>query len=320
MAATQPDSFRTQPPFDSEYPEAESRRQSPQSPTCPTTTADAWTSPAPPLPLSPCSLSALSPCSPYDDAPRRGSFDEDDDDELALEKKRECASRVAAWINQSAVRITAVSFQSYTFPPSTSTSSPSSSTSSSDNSDVLDFDLDVDSDFDLDLDDAEPYVIYSTASAKSTPVIHAPVPRRPHSSAHSHGHSSHGRSSRSRSRGRHHGYKPRMPSPLSLYVIQEEDADISIIGTHLPFLRIGYPASALASAAHHSGFGRGSHFGLRTATVVVAGHGLGLGLASTEAGPPRPAFASGTACTPPPFSLRARSSPLRRLGVSGFGF
>ncbi|KAJ6463426.1 hypothetical protein C8R45DRAFT_1025668 [Mycena sanguinolenta] len=152
---------------------------------------------------------------------RRASFDleDEDDDKIALEKKRECASRVAAWINQSAVTLHA-----YTLPsPSPSSSSSSSTTSASD---VLDFDLDIDSDFDLDLEDAEPHVLYSTPAAKSAPVIHAPVLRRPSShSSHSSHSLAHGRSSRSRSRGRHHGYKPRMPFPLGLYVIQEEEAE-----------------------------------------------------------------------------------------------
>jgi hypothetical protein len=133
---------------------------------------------------------------------RRGSFDDDDDeDEVALAKKRECAKRVAAWINQSAVRITAIT--SPYIPSNTSF-------------DMLDFDLDLEEDepqliYDSDvqyMSEGEPYVLYSTSS-KSAPVIHAPAPRR---------------SSRSRGR-RHHGHshRPRMPSPL--YVIQEEESE-----------------------------------------------------------------------------------------------
>lgn len=62
----------------------------------------------PSSPLSPLA-SPLSPS--FDrDFERRGSFgdEEDEHNESALAKQRECARRVAAWITQSAVRITAV--------------------------------------------------------------------------------------------------------------------------------------------------------------------------------------------------------------------
>ncbi|KAJ7270739.1 hypothetical protein B0H12DRAFT_1229220 [Mycena haematopus] len=150
-----------------------------------------------------------SPRSPqfFDDMGRRGSFDEDDDeDEVALAKKRECAKRVAAWINQSAVRITAIT--SPYIPSNTSF-------------DMLDFELDLDLEdetepqlvYDSDaqyVSKSEPFVLYSTSSKSvGAPVIHAPIPRR---------------SSRSRGR-RHHGHshRPRMLSPL--YVIQEEESE-----------------------------------------------------------------------------------------------
>jgi len=150
-----------------------------------------------------------SPRSPqfYDDMGRRGSFDEDDEEsELALAKKQECAKRVAAWINQSAVRITAIT--SPYIPSNTSF-------------DMLDLDLDLDLEdesepellYDSDIQhmsEGEPYLLYSSSSKSlGGPVIHAPTPRR---------------SSRSRGR-RHHGHshRPRMPSPL--YVIHEEDSE-----------------------------------------------------------------------------------------------
>jgi len=143
-----------------------------------------------------------------DDFGRRGSLDdgEDEESEQALAKKRECARRVAAWINQSAVRITAI-----TSPYGASTAS----------FDLLDLDLDLedehepevlgDSDFRY-IPRGEPYLLYSS-SCKSVgaPVIHTPTPRRP--------------SSRSRSGRRHHGHahRPRMPSPL--YVIHEDESE-----------------------------------------------------------------------------------------------
>ncbi|KAJ7854981.1 hypothetical protein B0H14DRAFT_2579575 [Mycena olivaceomarginata] len=119
-----------------------------------------------------------SPRSPqfYDDIGRRGSFDEDDDeDEVALAKKRECAKRVAAWITQSAVRITAIT--SPYIPSNTSF-------------DMLDFDLDLDLEdesepeplYDSDvryMPEGEPYLLYSSSSKSvGAPVIHAPTPRR----------------------------------------------------------------------------------------------------------------------------------------------
>ncbi|KAJ7701583.1 hypothetical protein B0H17DRAFT_1195359 [Mycena rosella] len=148
-----------------------------------------------------------APRSPqYDeDFGRRGSFEEGEDEESdrALAKKRECARRVAAWINQSAVRITAV-----TCPYGASTAS----------FDLLDLDLDLEEDEpeilgDLDfryVSRGEPYLLYSSSSKSvGAQVIHHPTPRRP---------------SRSRSGRRHHGHaRPRMPSPL--YVIQEEESE-----------------------------------------------------------------------------------------------
>ncbi|KAJ6554586.1 hypothetical protein B0H19DRAFT_1262918 [Mycena capillaripes] len=146
-----------------------------------------------------------SPRSPqFDHAMGCNSYDEDDEEsELALAKKRECASRVAAWINQSAVRITAI-----TSPYVASTAS----------FDLLDFDLDLEDEhqpdvlYDSDLrymSEGEPYLLYSSSGkSASAPVIHHPTPKRP-----------------SRSRGRRHRThsRPRMPSPL--YVIQEEDSE-----------------------------------------------------------------------------------------------
>ncbi|KAJ7452132.1 hypothetical protein B0H11DRAFT_2074463 [Mycena galericulata] len=149
-----------------------------------------------------------SPRSPQfdEDFGRRGSFDdgEDEQSELALAKKRECARRVAAWINQSAVRIT----EQITSPYGSSTAS----------FDLLDLDLDLedehepevlyDSDF-RNVPEGESYLHYSSSKTDATPVMHTPTPRR---------------SSRSRSGRRHHGHaRPRMPSPL--YVIHEEDAE-----------------------------------------------------------------------------------------------
>ncbi|KAJ7146094.1 hypothetical protein C8R44DRAFT_863902 [Mycena epipterygia] len=140
-----------------------------------------------------------------DDLGRRGSYEEGEDEqnERALAQKRECARRVAAWINQSAVRITAIAS-----PYDASTAS----------FDLLDLDLDLENEQDRDvlydsdiryIPEGEPYLLYSSSSKSvSTPVIHTPTPRRP---------------SRSRSRRHGHARRPRMPSPL--YVIQEEDSE-----------------------------------------------------------------------------------------------
>ncbi|KAF8192635.1 hypothetical protein K438DRAFT_1761990 [Mycena galopus ATCC 62051] len=117
-----------------------------------------------------------SPRSPqfFEDMGRRGSFDDDDDeDEVALAKKRECAKRVAAWINQSAVRITAIT--SPYIPSNTSF-------------DMLDFDLDLEEDepqliYDSDvqyMSEGEPYVLYSTSSKPAPALLAlawAPPPR-----------------------------------------------------------------------------------------------------------------------------------------------
>lgn len=169
-----------------------------------------------------------SPRSPqfYDDIGRRGSFDEDDEeDEVALAKKRECAKRVAAWITQSAVRITAVRVLSFRSSAPQLTDNQLQITSpyipSNTSFDMLDFDLDLDLEdesepellYDSDvryMPEGEPYLLYSSSSKSvGAPVIHAPTPRR---------------SSRSRSRRHHsHSRRPRMPSPL--YVIQEEDSE-----------------------------------------------------------------------------------------------
>ncbi|KAK7055405.1 hypothetical protein R3P38DRAFT_2846906 [Favolaschia claudopus] len=155
-------------------------------------------------------MAASSSCQPSPSSPqfynegRRGSFDEDDEeDEGARAKQRECVQRVAAWINQSAVRITATISTSY-IPPNASFDMP-------------DFDLDLEDESELDILDSdiryvpegEPYLLYSS-SCKSVgrPVIHAPSPRR---------------SSRSRGR-RHHNHPLRRP-PSPLYVIQEEDSE-----------------------------------------------------------------------------------------------
>ncbi|KAJ7125583.1 hypothetical protein C8R43DRAFT_1029393 [Mycena crocata] len=145
-----------------------------------------------------------SPRSPqYDeDLGRQGSYGDEDDEqsEHTLAKKRECASKVAAWITQSAVRITAIT--------STSTAS----------FDLLDFDLDLedeqdildDSDFRY-ISDGEPYALCSSSCKfGGAPVIHTPTPRR---------------SSRSRSGRRHHGHSQRLRTPSPLYMIKEEDSE-----------------------------------------------------------------------------------------------
>ncbi|KAJ7756239.1 hypothetical protein B0H16DRAFT_1458236 [Mycena metata] len=168
----------------------------------------------------------LPPCSPQysDDMGRRGSYDdreeEEEESEFDLAKKRECASRVAAWINQSAVRITAVRINCLGLPRTAAKSTDQITTSygaSSTTSFDLDLDLDLedenyDSNF-RDIPEGEPYLFYSSSSKSvGAPIIHAPIPRRP----------SPKRSSRGR---RHHGHshRPRMPSPL--YVIHEEDSE-----------------------------------------------------------------------------------------------
>ncbi|KAJ7042807.1 hypothetical protein C8F04DRAFT_54845 [Mycena alexandri] len=176
-------------------------------------------------------MAAGPSCQPQysDDMGRRGSYDdreEEEESEFDLAKKRECASRVAAWINQSAVRITAVRINVLPLPR-TAAESTEQITTSYGASSTTSFDLDLDLDLDLedqsydsdfrDTPEGEPYLFYSSSSSKSVgaPIIHAPIPRR----------LSPRRSSRGRSGRRHHGHshRPRMPSPL--YVIHEEDSE-----------------------------------------------------------------------------------------------
>nr|GAT51184.1 predicted protein [Mycena chlorophos] len=145
---------------------------------------------------------------------------EDRESARALERQREAASRVAAWI-QTAGPITAFTLP-YTSTASIGSSSPQSSASELD-------DLDLD-EFDFELDDEPQLVQVYTGSEEDSddlfsfptkyqqPIIHAPIPRRASRSR-----------SRSRSRRGHSGsgrsgsgHRPRVPSPLSLYVIQEE--------------------------------------------------------------------------------------------------
>ncbi|KAJ7079974.1 hypothetical protein B0H15DRAFT_490989 [Mycena belliarum] len=162
-----------------------------------------------------------------DDLGQRGSYDEGDEQESekTQAKQRECARRVAAWINQSAVRITAVRAQSCVVPRRSCAdfcpqiASPYGASPAS--FDLLDLDLDLEDEHDEQdilghtdfqcIPQGEPYLLYSS-SCKSVgaprPVIHAPAPRRP---------------SRSRSRRHHSRTRPRMPSPL--YVIKEEDSE-----------------------------------------------------------------------------------------------
>ncbi|KAF7323920.1 hypothetical protein MKEN_00613500 [Mycena kentingensis (nom. inval.)] len=104
--------------------------------------------------------------------------------QAAVELQRECAHRVAMWINQSAVRIAAF---------------PSFFTST----DTMALEVDLDAD--------EPHLFYSSSdkSARLSSFIRAPAPKHPSRS-------------RARSRRHHHPQRLRTPPP-SLYIIKEED-------------------------------------------------------------------------------------------------